>query len=100
MKPVCADCGAPAPLSLKVEGDTARLCARCLDRRYPHLLLGSLCRSLRPEAPRAEGPCPHCGTTLDEAKSTGLVGCPLCYEALSPGLWDALSLPNPATEKV
>ena len=36
--------------------------------------------------------CPFCGTTAAEVKSTGLVGCPLCYEALPEHLWGPFGL--------
>jgi len=39
---------------------------------------------------RGRGPadkCPNCGTTAKDVETTGMAGCPLCYEALPDGVW-------------
>jgi protein-arginine kinase activator protein McsA len=56
-----------------------------LDRSYPDSRLGSLTRAF--QRPREPGKCPYCGWTAAKAKDLGLVGCPLCYEALEASLW-------------
>jgi protein arginine kinase activator len=44
-------------------------------------LLGQLASA---GAARARGPaCPHCGHTFNDFKSTGLLGCPGCYESFA-----------------
>lgn len=67
------------------------------------LLLESLSR--RPLLARAAGEvepsvggavrCPACGTTLEEARESGRLGCPACYEAFRGTLERALGLDRP-----
>ncbi len=35
---------------------------------------------------RAAGPCSYCGTTVEDFKRTGRLGCPHCYEVYEPQL--------------
>jgi protein-arginine kinase activator protein McsA len=81
----CADCGAPAALAITEGGVTRELCAACAETRAGVPALGGLARALR-RPRRRDGRCPHCGTTAEQATATGLVGCPLCYEALQETL--------------
>lgn len=81
----CERCGGDDAFSIKEDGSTSVVCGICLDKRYPELRLGTLTRPL--QRTRTFGICPHCGWTTERAKKNGLVGCPLCYEALDPAIW-------------
>ena len=87
----CADCGAPAALSITEGGVTRVLCPACTDARAGVPSLAILARSLR-RPRRRDGKCPYCGTTAEQASETALVGCPLCYEALKDSLQQEGSL--------
>lgn len=81
----CADCGAPAALSITEGGVTRALCPACTDARAGVPSLATLAKALR-RPRRRDGKCPYCGTSAEDAKETALVGCPLCYEALKEAL--------------
>ncbi len=77
----CAQCGGAATLNLREDGSNSPICTACLDRLMPAMRLGSLRKQfLRDREER--GFCPYCGWTTEQVQETGLVGCPLCYEAL------------------
>lgn len=84
----CSACGKDNGLTITEGGEAVSLCPDCLDKRWPALRLGELTQSLR--RPTTQGKCPFCGTTDKQALDTGLVGCPLCYEALSARVWQEL----------
>lgn len=72
--------------------DQAHLCRLCLDRQAPTLRMGTFAIALTSATAQPTETCPHCGWTRAEAEEKGLVGCPLCYEALGAGLWDHFGL--------
>jgi protein-arginine kinase activator protein McsA len=37
--------------------------------------------------PVRDGSCPNCGWTENRLVETGMLGCPLCYEAFSDRVW-------------
>ena len=80
----CAVCGAQARYRVAREDGTECYCDSCF-KRTPEgewkPLLDSFARPLAPA-----GKCPHCGWTVERLEQTGLVGCPLCYEALDRGI--------------
>ncbi len=66
---------------MRQDGVASWLCEACAGRKPGIQGLCGLVRSLK----RGRKPsltCPHCETTADDVKETGLAGCPLCYEAL------------------
>ncbi|HEY3782347.1 MAG TPA: hypothetical protein VGL56_14790 [Fimbriimonadaceae bacterium] len=66
---------------VKEHGLEVFVCVTCLDRLYPDMRLGSLRKEMiRPR--KADGKCPNCGWTAEQLNKTGLLGCPLCYEAI------------------
>ncbi|MGV3618402.1 MAG: hypothetical protein ACO1SV_24005 [Fimbriimonas sp.] len=95
----CADCGAPAALSVIEGGVTRALCPTCAESRAGVPALATLARALR-RPRRRDGKCPHCGSLATEAAETALVGCPLCYEALQASLTqdDALVRTDPGAD--
>jgi hypothetical protein len=66
---------------LREDGSRSPICSACLDRLTPGMRLGNLRRQFIRDR-KAGGACPNCGWTSEEIVKTGLVGCPLCYEAL------------------
>lgn len=77
----CAECGGAATLILTEGPDRIALCVACVDRKFPELRLGSFKKQfMRPR--KTDGACPNCGWTQQKLSETGLLGCPLCYEAL------------------
>ncbi|MCC6403709.1 MAG: hypothetical protein IT207_06830 [Fimbriimonadaceae bacterium] len=59
--------------------DLAGLARKTGSTRLDPLLL-ALVRKPTPGAP-----CPACGWTREQYRSTGLLGCPLCYEVFAVG---------------
>ena len=89
----CVRCGRKTSMRLVESHDQAHLCRLCLDRQAPALRLGTLAAALTAYSPKADRQsCPYCGWTAEEAVEKGLVGCPLCYEALDPALWPHFGL--------
>lgn len=86
MTSTCAYCGGPSVFRVDVAGDQARLCRSCLDKRYPELMLGTLAEALVMRKV-SNGVCPNCGWTEAQLNNTGMLGCPLCYEAFSEDVW-------------
>jgi protein-arginine kinase activator protein McsA len=77
----CAECGRSASFSCSRAGVETWLCAHCTESRAGISGLTSLIQAFnRPR--QKSGQCPYCGTTETTLEETGLVGCPLCYEAL------------------
>lgn len=62
------------------------ICADCMARQVPGIPLRELSSNLVSNKPNRIC-CPMCGTTSDKAIDDGLVGCPLCYEALDDTVW-------------
>ena len=57
------------------------VCAACVDRAFPRTKLGAMRRHFHRDR-SSSGQCPYCGWTQEQLDRRGLVGCPLCYEAL------------------
>ena len=82
---LCANCGKDSAKTYerKVGGKAVsvqlcpacyeQLCGTAMDNVFASLLGGSASR---------KGECPVCGTTAEEFRKTGLVGCAYCYSAL------------------
>jgi protein-arginine kinase activator protein McsA len=82
----CSICGKDNGSTVAEGNESVALCTTCINKRWPRLRIGDLSDGLR--RPKAgQGQCPYCGTTDKQALDTGLVGCPLCYEALSNTIW-------------
>lgn len=47
-----------------------------------HQLLGQLAQQAGPSRPRGPA-CPECGHTFHDFKTSGLLGCPACYDAFA-----------------
>ena len=77
----CAHCGGAATVVLREDGAATPICAQCLDRITPGMRLGNLRKQFLRDR-KVGAPCPHCGWTNEQLTQTGMVGCPLCYEAL------------------
>jgi protein-arginine kinase activator protein McsA len=88
---MCDSCGGLPQYSIKENGHRFSLCARCLDKKYPHLAVEALRKSLIKDRASHET-CPYCKTTLSQAKDTGLVGCPLCYEVFPGDVWNVFGI--------
>ncbi|MBI1757191.1 MAG: hypothetical protein HYR64_08815 [Fimbriimonas ginsengisoli] len=85
---LCAECGRPASLRSVRSGEESWLCPRCADRLAVVFPIGSFLASL-PEPERPPSACPGCGMPQGEWRRTGLVGCPVCYEAFREELFAA-----------
>ena len=82
----CAHCGSPSVFKVEEAGEQVRLCRSCLDKQFPSMRLGLLTEALI--APKVRnGTCPNCGWTESRLNETGLLGCPLCYEAFGDHVW-------------
>jgi protein-arginine kinase activator protein McsA len=85
----CSECGRPARLSATADGQTRRLCDRCLDSFLEQAGMARFLTSF--VKPRAVADhCPHCQTTAKSVAETGMAGCPLCFEAF-PHAWKAIA---------
>jgi protein-arginine kinase activator protein McsA len=73
---------AEAPLLVKVDGEPAEPNWTAASQLVGSALFASLTAQLRTRA-QTGSQCPHCCTTADQVSDSGLVGCPLCYVALS-----------------
>ncbi len=62
------------------------ICNECLLRQLPDIPITELATNLLSNKPNRRG-CPFCGTNSAQAIEDGLVGCPLCYEALENSVW-------------
>jgi len=62
------------------------LCAICIDAHVPMPGFVDFVRAFGRGRGEITG-CPNCGTTEEEVTATGLVGCPLCFEALPDRIW-------------
>jgi len=73
---------ADAPLIVKVDGEAVEPNWTVASQRIGSALFASMTAQLRIPA-QIGSRCPHCGTTAEKVSESGLVGCPLCYVALS-----------------
>jgi protein-arginine kinase activator protein McsA len=80
MSSSCSHCGKPAELSVRRTDAELDLCRECF-RKSPDGGVLRILDGMRRPAARA-GQCPHCGWTKAKLDAAGLVGCPLCYEAI------------------
>ncbi|MFQ3586227.1 MAG: hypothetical protein SNJ74_06760 [Fimbriimonadaceae bacterium] len=69
------------------DGDRAEMSARAFVRLYPELRVLTFLKSALADVSKAQR-CPACGWTAAKIEETGLVGCPLCYEAVDSPLLD------------
>ena len=93
----CERCGqreATSVFTQTVNGTskTVHLCSQCAQEQmmsgwFHDFGLGNFMGlSHNSYAPHAEKRCPNCGTSLEEIRQTGLVGCAKCYETFAPEL--------------
>ncbi len=87
---VCTRCGkkSASQYEVRAKGNikTVSLCASCHEELYGDREEREFLDSLYGESGRAKSVqsavCSACGTTLEEFRATGLVGCPACYRHL------------------
>ena len=72
-------------------GVQEQLCLACAEARTGITGLSGLIRATVGN-PAPASSCPYCGRTVEEARRTGLAGCPLCYSALGD-VWRDLGAP-------
>jgi protein-arginine kinase activator protein McsA len=89
----CERCGQPASLRVAEAGVERWCCNACADALTAVRGLADLAQSLKRPA-RRDGKCPNCGTKETDARTSGLVGCPLCYSAFSEGFWTEIGVPK------
>jgi protein-arginine kinase activator protein McsA len=70
------------------------MCGNCIDATFSVDRFGEFVHAFLVPSVR-KGQCPQCGTTDAQAKKSGLVGCPICYLALSD---DAIANPFDAVD--
>ncbi|HRK22679.1 MAG TPA: hypothetical protein PLX06_12760 [Fimbriimonadaceae bacterium] len=80
MSEKCSLCGARAGFRVRDAHGTTAYCESCIRRTAEAPIAELLQAFRRPKAPK--GVCPHCGWTDAKLEQTGMLGCPLCYEAL------------------
>lgn len=68
------------------DGVQSWLCDSCLGPLLPFRSFSTFASEFQRGVPDTAR-CPYCGTTKEDVQSTGLVGCPLCYDALPGTLW-------------
>ena len=89
----CDRCGQPADRRVAETGVERWVCADCAEILSGRLGLVRLATALsRPK--RRHGVCPHCGANEEDARRTGLVGCPLCYVAFDDAFWQSIGIPR------
>ena len=87
----CTECGRPATFVCEQDGVQSSLCASCATLRAGFYGAAEFLQAfVRTKASRQA--CPNCGTRAEEVESSGLVGCPLCYEALQPTIMSTFGL--------
>ena len=88
---LCENCGKrPAQTFIrKTEGHevAVRLCPECYRALYPER--DSFSARMN-GAGREDTACPVCGTTLEQFRATGLLGCAKCYDAFREELTSAV----------
>ena len=108
---LCEECGKNEAtvhfqaLSPDGSSETRNLCMDCMNKIKSHMgantvditgFLGALLSRLgavkqeKESGDRFEGVCPACGTTYQEAKKTGLMGCSECYKTFREPLIEML----------
>lgn len=82
---LCNGCGKnPAQLYLKRTGDKEirlHLCPECYQRLYGDKTADDFFTSFLNSAGGRQKACPACGSTLEDFRRTGLLGCATCYSA-------------------
>lgn len=103
----CSACGereSVVELSHVEDGEVKQvpLCAKCAAEKgiqtpaaQADTPLGSLLAALSGEGLKvvdkaSDVPCPHCGATLDDFRTTGRLGCETCYQAFADQLRELL----------
>lgn len=90
---ICAECGRRNVLQVEGLGTGQVLCARCLDARLDQPgFSGFMQAFITPQIKRET--CPFCATTVSMVRDSGLMGCPICYEAF-PEVARQLSILEP-----
>ncbi|MFQ3610580.1 MAG: hypothetical protein SNJ72_03700 [Fimbriimonadales bacterium] len=82
----CAHCERPANLRFRTGLNTLYLCSACAphwERRTQGTRLVPWLLTMQTTPSHLET-CPHCGTTAQEVRTSGLYGCCLCYLWLYP----------------
>ncbi len=77
----CAYCERMATYQAQAGLQRLRLCDSCAEawsRRTLGVPLVGWLRRLKPP-PQTYPACPFCGATTQQARETGLYGCPMCY---------------------
>ncbi len=62
--------------------------------------LAQMGKASGPETATASGPCPFCGTKMEDFKKTGRLGCSHCYVAFEPHLKSLLRRLHGGTQHV
>ncbi len=83
---VCIRCGRNAGFIARRFNTDEAICSECLRLQLPNLPLLALTENLTSNKATVNR-CPNCGTLAEDAKASGLVGCPLCYEVMDDAAW-------------
>jgi protein-arginine kinase activator protein McsA len=87
------DCGSPARFEVESCNGGGVYCEFCANASLGFNGVIQLKNALfRPRKPSLE--CPYCHSAAKEVLSTGMAGCPLCYEAF-PEVWKKLGIGGP-----